>query len=799
MKKNKVKIILYCGIWGFALMLVLFGFAFFKWQSQKEIVVKNLKSFSDELNISYTKQNNKPVKIYDQNQFIIGEFYLKNPHPIRKENLHRHKNLVWAVLASEDREFDTHGGISYSAIIRAIVRNIISFKVAQGGSTLTQQLAKLSLNLEGRNIFNKIVELYCSFYIEDNFDKDTILVMYLNRVYMGNSNTGMEDASRFYFNKSASALDQAEAAMLAGIIQAPSVFNPMRSLNIALRKQNTILKIMNEYPGLQYRPSATSKPVKTLNVDKMIRRFKALYHVQQAVIFKKTILISDIGTRGYDKDFIINKAKDFNRTIRAFILDQFDSETVKNMGLSVYTTLDISKQQFAEKAFAATMVGIEKQLEKRKALFLKKRNKKEAKRENEIIRTMNGSLVSINPTNGYVEALIGSYRFSSIYKLNRAEQARRQPGSAIKALVYALAFHKRIIHPASIVKDEKLQGYSPRNWYGHYKGNLPAIRALALSVNTIPVKLLKEMRIDFFIDKLAEVLQKDPDEIEYRFQRNLSLALGSGEVTPMELAQIYGTIANLGTPIQPVKILKIKDKDNNVLYEYEPNELEPVIDPVACAMTLKSLEAVLSKIGTMNFPTEYAKAGKTGTVQSPKGIRKKWGGREGIRDVWFAGILPQLVTTIWIGNDTGAPFKGSGSGTAGRVFRSYAKQLTTSSQGSKYKKKTLVNNLTEDHTKVDLCVDTGLQHMPEIECKYVFKEQIFYSDQLPEKPEIIEPVDESIDETYPSTNITDIDTTDKIEPSKIEIVTSTDKKNESESVELPEPDNNDEDEDEQPQ
>ena len=271
--RNKIKIIVYSFLGGTALVIVLFTTGFFYWLNAKDSVVANLKRFQAEVTDSRLAAKIKPIEIYDINNKVIGTFYRRSLRPIRVDNIENHANIVWAVLSSEDREFYNHFGINITAIMRAILRNVVNLGVVQGGSTLTQQLAKVSLDLGGRNIFNKIVELYCTFHIESNYEKKTILAMYLNQIYMGHSNTGMEDASRFYFRKSAADLTAAEAAMLAGVIQAPSVYNPVRNLKIALKKQKIILGAMATNPQLHPLKELVSKSFKK-RIKGKIKEFK---------------------------------------------------------------------------------------------------------------------------------------------------------------------------------------------------------------------------------------------------------------------------------------------------------------------------------------------------------------------------------------------------------------------------------------------------------------------------------------------------------------------------------------------
>ncbi len=720
--------------------ITFLGGSFFVWSDSRIKVDEALKKFSGEVNVSNSNFERdsltKPIKIYDRNNELIGEFYKKNYKPIRVDNLKSHSTLVWALLSSEDRSFYEHNGVNYKALLRAIYINLTSGKFAQGGSTITQQLAKLSLNLGERNIFNKITETFCAYYIELNYDKDTILTMYMNQIFLGEGNIGLEAASQYYFGKSAYLLTPAEAALLVGVIPAPSLYNPVRNLSIAMDRQELVLKSMSQnldlYNGsMDYKNNFDDKKITT---EKL--KFKSTYSIKKTKS-EKSKYSSKIGTFGYDRDFRINHAPEFNDVVRSTILGMFDSEQLESKDLAVFTSLDLAKQRLAQQYLLEGVNTIKAELEKRKQQYLQKKNEEEAEREKEVIDGMNGSLVSINPFNGYVEAYVGAVRLNSIYRLNRAEDARRQPGSAIKGLIYALALEKKIINPSSIVVDEKIDinGYSPKNWYSGYKGKMTAREALGLSVNTVTVKLLKEIGVSVFLERLASILQTTPNDLKERFDNNLSLALGTGELTPFELALVYATIASGGKQIFPKKILRIVDlKTEEIIFqdELQGESVDVLIDPIACAMAMNMMEAVLSEQGTMQIKQKagegFPMAGKTGTTQIPASVRKKWGNRSGVRDVWFAGITPNLATSIWIGNDAGAPFPGSGAGNAGMVWKRYV----TSIKKSIGMESELIQDMPEEgFVLVDICGDTG-EVLSEAEgCKYPLYKQYYYSGEEP--------------------------------------------------------------------
>lgn len=731
-----LKVTVLLGVLGISLIFI--G-ALIGWSQQSDRIRENLDRYKTEVSSNYDAVATKPIRVVDKNGKVIAEFYRKNFRPIRTDNLKEHANMVWALLSSEDREFFSHWGINYRALFRAIFINLSSGKMSQGGSTITQQLAKLTMDLGKRSVFNKLTEAFCTYYIENRYDKETILAMYMNQIFMGEGNTGVEEAARYYFNKPASNLTPAEAAMLTGVIPAPSLHNPVRNLDMALKKQKYILQNMGKNKNLHFDPKKIEKDFDK-KIDENIRKFRATYKVKEASTqtnqTTKRKYISEIAKNGYDRDFKLNLAPEFNDSIRRFVFERFTSQEIEQKSITVYTTLDYSKQEIAQIAVREGVEKVKIALEKRRAEYLEKNNQQEAKREKEIIDSMNGSLVSINPYTGYIEAMVGSHRLNTVYKLNRAEEAKRQPGSTIKALVYALALEKRIINPSSIVVDEKLnfKGYSPKNWYSGFKGQMTARQALAQSVNTVSVKLMHEFGVNNFLKKLSLILDIPYSELQERMGNNLSLALGSGELTPLELAVVYATLANGGYRVVPRKVLKIEDNYGNILYsDMEELDKIQVIDPVACAMAINMMEAVLSQEGTMVVTVKqdekFPMAGKTGTVQTPKSATKKWNNRKGVRDSWFAGIFPGLATSVWIGNDQGAPFPGSGSGDSGQVWVKYAKYIRIVFGFEE----ALVRPFEGDFVRVDICGETG-ELLSEVEdCKYPLYKQYYYRGDEPQK------------------------------------------------------------------
>ncbi|MCC5814932.1 MAG: penicillin-binding protein [Leptospira sp.] len=712
--KKKIQIFIGSSLLIFGIFFFLLGGSYVAWTQEKPQIVKNLDKFSSEINTFNDQIRPDPIKIVDKKGLLIGEFFRSEFRPIRTDNLKDFQVIVWALLSMEDRSFFNHSGVNWSAIARAFIINITKGRISQGGSTITQQLAKLTLDLGKRSLFNKLTEFYATFYIESRFSKEEILAMYLNQIFLGQDNTGVESAARYYFDKSAKDLSVAEAAMIVGTIPAPSLYNPVRNLRIALARQRLVMVEMSRNTDSRVRPKGKQFEGFETKIIDSIQKFRAKYKVEETVEEgKPTRYSSNIAARGYDRNFRLNLAPDFNIDIRKFVIDNYSEEELSNRSITVHTTLDYEKQMIAQ---AALREGIDNIRNNIVALgVVSKKNPKPINQKivNEIADGMRSSFVSINPNNGDVEVFLNSLRISRSYRPNRIETSFRQPGSTIKALIYALAYERRMVNPSSVVVDEKISfnGYAPKNWYAGYKGEVTVRRSIAQSMNTIPVKFLREMGVDSFLDKLAEILSLEPEETKKRFNRNLSLALGSGELTPMELAVVYATLQNGGKKVVPRKILKITD--SNALDDFsfiEPTTYQ-VLDPVACAMAIDSISAVLTSEGTMPIrltgDKRFPMGGKTGTVQSPAGAREKWGNISGVRDAWFAGALPGQTSVVWIGNEWGAPFPGSGSGTTGRVWWQYAQALNNRTPITE--KSLMTEEIQGNYLKLDVCTDDGTQ------------------------------------------------------------------------------------------
>lgn len=737
--QKKKLIILTLGGLFFAATLAIVSGAYISWHGKKEAVGQILGVLEAELKGELSERDKKLIEIYDRNGVLIGEIRRPGQRDIRADNLGEHQAIVWALLASEDRNFYQHSGVQLKSIFRALKTMLLGGDT-QGGSTLTQQLAKLIMSeaensdktqhatdttkIRKRSVFNKLSEFFCAWYLESRYDKATILAIYLNKVYLGMNSIGFEDASRRYFGVSARELTPAEAAMLVGIIPAPSHYNPAASMKTALNRQQLVLKLMRAHPEVI---KSTEKP----DIERLVRSFRERHAVTERKVGETMLYGSKIGKYNYARNFRLNRAPDFLNEVEKFLNKRYTSSELKSKVLRVDTGLDIRNQEAASRVLYQRVSQVRAELQKEREKLIGKGSKADADVVQAIEDGINGSYVGLNPDNMYVESVVGGYEYRSTSPINRAFAMYRQPGSTIKALVYALAFEQKLVHPSSIVEDKAINygGYQPKNWYKGFKGKVTARQAFALSMNTVPVQLLHQMGLNKFVDALQTILGLTNEEMALRIgdRKNLAMALGAIELSPLELAKIYATIASGGLLVEPVMVLKISDFDGQLLYEADLTKPRArVLDPVACSMVLNLMQAVISNEGTMPLKApEIAgiSGGKTGTVQSPAAAKAKWSGRTGIRDTWFVGALPGQISVIWVGHERGAPFTGSGSGTAGSVWQDFSKDYVTTHPDSKR----FLPQLESGFVALDICGELGLI-LRQYPCKNPVKAQVYYKD-----------------------------------------------------------------------
>jgi len=484
--------------------------------------------------------------------------------------------LPRAFIAIEDRRFYSHFGIDPVGLVRAAVANVMRRGVAQGGSTITQQLAKNLFLTQERTFWRKLQEVVLALWLERKFTKTEIIELYLNRVYFGAGAYGVDAAAQRYFGKSAKQVKIAEAAMLAGLVKSPSRLAPSRNPNGAEKRAQAVLAAMTEQSVI------TETMAKT-----------ALAQPARAV---KPV---GAGTVNYVADWIMDVLDD--------LVGHVDQDIV------IVTSIDPALQAAAEKALVEELAQKGGKLD-----------------------VQQGAIVAMTP-DGSVRALVGGRNYAES-QYNRAVAARRQPGSAFKPFVYLTAL-ERGLTPDSVREDKPIaiKGWKPENYAREYYGPVTLTQALALSLNTVAVRLMQEVGAAA-VAKTAYRLG-----IASKLETNPSLALGTSEVSVIELVAAYAPFANGGSAIVPSVVERVRTATGKTLYVRTVQDYGRIIEPRHVAMMNAMMRETL-RIGTAqkaqlgNWPA----AGKTGTSQD-------------FRDAWFVGYTANLVAGVWLGNDDSSP------------------------------------------------------------------------------------------------------------------------------------------------
>lgn len=499
------------------------------------------------------------------------------------------QNLQNAFIAAEDNRFYQHIGIDPIGIVRALFTNLTNRGIAQGGSTITQQLAKNAFLSQEQTLKRKIQEAMLALEIEQKYSKKEILEMYMNQIYFGQGAYGIQTAAKTYFNKDVSELTLTQCALLAGLPKSPNYYSPFNNLSEAKQRTNVVLDQMAKYG---YISQAEADQAKNQDLD----------------------LSKNHQTQESDEN------ASFIDYVSQQVAQKYGDDALYKEGLKIYTTLDVDKQHAAVQAL---------------------HNLPENYTDENGLTQPQGAIVSIDPKTGYILAMVGGRGQDSF---NRASQAVRQPGSAFKPFVYLTALQHDMT-PDTTMEDKPVTygSWSPKNASGSYRGSMPLSVALANSVNTIAVQLADRVGPSNIIanaKKMGITTLDDKDD-------NLAMALGglTRGVTPLEMASAYGTFANKGVHVKPTAIVKILDRNGNVLEDEstlgkEENKTRVMSEKEAYEMTVM-LEGVIDYGTSTAAALGRPAAGKTGTTDDNK-------------DAWFVGYTPDIVTAVWIGNDTGA-------------------------------------------------------------------------------------------------------------------------------------------------
>ena len=472
------------------------------------------------------------------------------------------KHVQQAFIAIEDNRFYEHSGIDYRGTARALV-STLSGREVQGGSTITQQLAKNAFLTQERSIIRKIKEAFIAKELEHKYTKDEILTMYLNQIYFGQGAYGIESASLYYFGKHVQNLDIAEAATLAAIPKSPNYYNPFENPKESKNRQELVIDQMVKYGFISADSAAKAK------AKKMVY---STSHKQQN------------NPRGYFFDMISQK-----------VIAEVGADALYKGGLKIYTTLDMDMQLAAEKAM---------------------RHLPNYYTNSKKLTQPQMALAAVDPKTGYVKAMIGGRGQD---KFNRATLAVRQPGSAFKPFVYLTAMQNGFT-PASIIEDKEeefAKGWKPQNSDMQWHGKVSLRTALKRSINVPTIKLAREVGVDKIVANVEKMgITTLVDSGAYS-DVNLAMALGglSKGVNPLEMASAYGVLATNGLYNKPIALLKIVDRDGKVLYQAKPQS-KRVVDAASAYLTTNMLEDVLVSGTGGGMGIGRPAAGKTGTTDT---------------------------------------------------------------------------------------------------------------------------------------------------------------------------------------
>ncbi|MDD8017617.1 MAG: PBP1A family penicillin-binding protein [Bacteroidota bacterium] len=612
-------------------------------------------------------ENPKPelaTKVYSIDGETLGTFFLtKNRSYVTYNQIPQ--NAVDALISTEDKNFYKHWGVTPWRFLRAMVKNLLTFRLREGASTITQQLARNLYGFQGTNenafdkATRKIREFFTSVQIEKNFTKKEILEMYLNTVYFGRGAYGISAAAGIFFGKSVEELTPGESAMLIAIVNGPAYFDPMRHPNRAMGRWHLVINQMLE--------------------DGRITQDQADKMKNEALTFSTNEVEGPLGL-----------APDFVEYIRQQMREKADKYgfNIYKDGLTVYTTLDSRMQRYANRAVEehlaekqaefnkiwdwnakpgllakviekAAVQSIEYQhaTNKDSVINFLKKNSRFIDSVKQVWQSIQVGFVAIDPKSGGIRAMVGGKNFRSVrYGLNHVTQIRRQPGSCFKPFVYTVAIdngypptYEMLNQPVTVELGDGTR-WTPQNFEGDIGGKYTLRDALAQSINLVAVRTIMEIAPKEQVVKYAhEMGIKSPIPVVE------SIALGTAMVTPLEMTSAFGVFPNEGVAVEPNSILKIEDKDGNVIEENVPERREVLSKETAYIMTNMMEDVVNVGSGTRirNY-FHYPAAGKTGTTQ-------------GFADAWFVGFTPQLAAGAWVGFDDQAVTFNSADGQGGRA------------------------------------------------------------------------------------------------------------------------------------
>ena len=611
-------------------------------------------------NIQSMVEDYKPqmaTTIYDKNNNVVDVLEAESRDAVKLEDVSPY--VKEAFLAIEDKKFYSHHGLHFKGIIRAALTNFLKGKATQGGSSITQQLAKNAFLTPERTFSRKVKEAILTYQIERTYTKDEILERYLNEIYFGSGSYGIKNAADQYFRKDPKDLNIAEAALLAGIPNRPTKYDPNRSLDNALHRQQIILKEMFE----------DGRITKEEYEEALAYKFELENEENVKNVPKNTsIIYNRRPKKAYNNP-------ELTTIVENYLAEIYDDEQIYSSGLKIYTTIDLDYQKVARDAFNAYPYFKNKEI--------------------------NGAMVTLDPFTGGIVSIVGGKNFKA-GNFDRATMARRQLGSSFKPFVYLKALEEGYEPYSVVVNDFVAYGkWAPKNFDGRYTFNSTLVNSLNLSLNIPAVKLMDAVTVDAFKEEMTDKI-KLTSEIQ-----NLTTALGSVDSTPVNTAANFSIFVNGGYIVKPNIIREIRDNQDILIYVADIEKVK-AFDSVDVSVITAMLKSVVSNgIATKARVVDKSgrpiqQGGKTGTTSEH-------------RTTWFVGITPEYVTVCYIGRDDNKTMYGkmTGGSAVAPMWARYYQTLINKGLYTPGKFEFLENYLeTGDLVKQNIDIYTGLLDGP---------------------------------------------------------------------------------------
>ena len=595
--------------------------------------------------------------IYDKNNKVVDTLSVEAREVVKLEDVSPY--IKDAFLSIEDKQFYSHHGLNFKGIARAVITTFLKGRATQGGSSITQQLAKNAFLTPEKTFSRKVKEAILTYQIERTYTKDEILERYLNEIYYGSGSYGIKNAAEQYFKKDVKDLNIAESALLAGIPNRPTKYDPNRNLENALHRQRIILKEMYD----------DGKITKEQYDEALAYKFELENEDNVKNVPANTSIIYNKRTKNTYKN------PELTTIVEDYLAEIYDEEQIYTSGLKIYTTIDLDYQKVAKETFNSYPYFKNKEI--------------------------NGAMITLDPFTGGIVSIVGGKNFKA-GNFDRATMARRQLGSSFKPFVYLEALENGFETYSVVVNDFVAFGkWAPKNFDGRYSYNSTLVNSLNLSLNVPAVKLLDAITVDKFKEGIGDNI-KLTSEV-----KDLTAALGSVDSTPVNVAANFSIFVNGGYIVKPNIIREIRDNQDILIYVADIEKTK-VFDSVDVSAITAMLKTVVSN-GTASRARVVDKTGRP--IQQ--------GGKTGTtnehRTAWFVGITPEYVTACYIGRDDNKPMYGkmTGGSAVAPMWAKYYQTLINKGLYTPGKFEFLENYLeTGDLVKQNIDIYSGLLDGP---------------------------------------------------------------------------------------